>query len=207
MGVFNVKPKQGSNYEMPPAGSHAAHCVALIDLGTHTDKFGDQPARDNRKVFLVWELCDERTEAGEPYYLGKRFTMSIHEKSNLGKMIGDWRGKALAKDEDFDLTKLVGKSCLVNVTHEESSKKNSYAAVGNISPLPKSMKAGKPIVKPIVWDFEQGTPPPSDAWIPWVHGQKLSDVLNEAKESRRQPATAGAAVNQDADDPADDEIF
>lgn len=205
MGVFNVKPKQGSNYELPPAGSHAANCVALIDLGTHIEKYGNKPPYDSRKVFIVWELCEERSQGGEPFYLGRKYTLSIHADSHLGKLIGSWRGKSLAADEDFDLTKLLGKSCILNVTHEESkTTQKPYAAVSMAMPLPKGMKAAKPEVTPIVWDFESGKPAPADAWIPWVHGQKLQDVLNEAKESRRQPATVSATVNMDADDPADD---
>lgn len=200
MSVFQVKPKSGGNYEQPPAGSHAAVCVAVIDLGTQTEKYGDKPPTESRKVFLVWELCDEKTSEGKPHYLGNRFTLSIHEKSNLGQLLRSW-GAKLAKDDEYDVRKLAGKSCLLNITHETSTKGNEYAAVAGLAPLPKGMKASNPTVKPFAWEFEPGAKYPTYDWLPYVHGTALKTVLDQAAEAKGgQPAGAAAGDAAESDD-------
>lgn len=202
MSVFAMKPSKGGNFENPPAGSHASRLVALIDLGTHSEQYpGGKPTK-SRKVFLVWWLADEKKEDGTPHYIGRRYTLSLNEKSNLGQMVGQWRGKALDKDEEFDLTKLVGQPCLLNITHEESAKGNTYAAVGTVSPLPKGMKdkVGKPSVTPFFWSFDDGKPRPAEEWIPYVHGTALETVLNEAEEAKSQPVGAAAASESNDDE-------
>jgi hypothetical protein len=208
MSVFKKKPSEGKQFENPPAGSHAARLVAMIDLGTHTETYpGGKPTK-SRKVFLVWWLADEKKEDGTPHYIGRRYTLSLNEKSNLGQMVGQWRGKALDKDEEFDLTKLVGQPCLLNITHEESTKGNTYAAVGTVSPLPKGMKdkIGKSPVTPFAWSMEDGTLPPAHDWIPYVHGTPLATVLGEAEEVDGQPVVAGAATGEGPDDDNPDTI-
>lgn len=205
MSVWNVKPKSGGEYEIPPAGSHTAALVGLIDLGTHRTQFGDQPAKAQHQVFLVWELLDEKTTEGKAFFIGRRYTLSLNEKSNLGKMIGNWRGKALGKDEEFDIRILLGKACLLSITRETSNAGNEFASVAGASQLPKGMKAGKPTVKSVQWAFEDGKAPPSEQWIPWVHGQSLITVLKEADEwednGQTVAETAGAA-----NDGSDDEV-
>ena len=201
--IFEVPASKGGNYEVPPAGSHAAALVGLIDLGTHTDKFGDGEPFTARRILLVWELLDEKTTDGNPHYIGRRFTLSVNEKSNLGKLIGGLRGKALAKDEGFDVRTILGKPCLLNVTHEKSTKGNDYASVAGAGPLPKGMKAAKASVKPLQWSFDDGEPIPSESWIPWVHGQSLITVLQESAEWKGrngQAAQTAPAAAQDGDE-------
>ena len=58
MSAFKNKASSGGgDFAVPPAGSHPAVMVALVDLGMHTDTYqGDTTT--NRKLFLVWELTE-----------------------------------------------------------------------------------------------------------------------------------------------------
>jgi hypothetical protein len=198
--VWEMEAKGGGDYELPPAGSHAAVLVALFDLGHHVEKYGDDPPYSSRKLFLVWEITSEKSETGAPFFIGARFTRSMSDKSNLGRLIASWRGQSLGKGEKFDLSKLLGQSCLLTVTHEISARGNTYASVTSAGKLPKSLKAGKPTVKIVQWSFDSNKEPPTESWIPWVCGQELLTVLRESSEWKDRHGDNGAARATTAND-------
>ena len=57
-------------------------------------------------------------------------------------MLESWRGKSFTEDEAkaFDITKLLGKACMINVIHKKSSKGNDYADISSIATLPKGLE-------------------------------------------------------------------
>ncbi len=184
-------PGQGGFADTPPAGTHQAVLVAIIDLGTQMEDYqGEQ--KKARKVFLAWELVQERA-AGMPHghVIGKQYTLSYHQKAALRGLIKGWRGKDLADGEEFDLAKLKGKSCLVNVTHSTSGER-TYANLGGVSPLPKGMPAVEPGVEPVLWYIGSDEPFPDAAWLPWSYGERLEEILNRSDEMKVR-APAGAA--------------
>ena len=78
--------------------------------------------------------------------IGRTFTASMSEKANLRKLIESWFGKKFPNDDaaaDFDLVKLLGHKCLLNVTHTEKGQK-TYANIANATPIPKGMTADYP---------------------------------------------------------------
>jgi hypothetical protein len=213
MSVFQLEQKSSVEFEVPPVGAHPAVLVGLIDLGTKSEAFGNTEPKKRHTVFLVWEILGEKDTKGKPFFLGRRETLSINEKSNLGQLIGEWRGKPLAKDEGFDVTKLVGKSCILNVSHKQSTKGNTFAIAGNVSPLPKEMAktAGKASVETLSWTFRDDKGkvvlPPTQAWIPYVHGQPLLTVLQEADEWEGPKLTGGNGAPGDNEPDDDTEAF
>lgn len=80
-----------------------------------------------------------------PMTISKEYTLSMHEKASLRKDLGAWRGKQFTDEEakTFDIAKLVGVYCMVNVTHSESNGKE-YANVAGLSPLPGALKNSRP---------------------------------------------------------------
>ena len=105
--------------------------------------------KTRNKVRIGWELPEERrvfkTENGEqPFVISKEFTLSMHEKSNLRKTLASWRGKDFSEDEvkSFDITKLLGVPCMLNVIHKQGKidPSKSYEEIAGVSPLPKSVK-------------------------------------------------------------------
>jgi hypothetical protein len=98
-----------------PEGLHSAVCVDLVDLGMQ-----DTPWGERHKVLLIWEVacC---MEDGRPFTVRKRYTASLHEKSNLNKDLKAWRGRPFTAEElaGFDIEKILGAPCQVLVQHTE----------------------------------------------------------------------------------------
>jgi hypothetical protein len=87
----------------------------------------------------------------------KSYTKSLHEKAGLRKHLESWRGKSFTEEEakGFDIEKLLGVYCMINVTSDEHDGK-TYSNVAAISPLPSALKNAKPAgVHPfVVFDID-----------------------------------------------------
>ena len=96
-----------------PEGLHLAVCVDVVDLGQQETPWGGR-----HKVLLVWEIA-AHMEDGRPYIVRKRYTSSLHEKSNLNHDLKAWRGRPFTPDElaGFDIEKVLGVSCQVLIQH------------------------------------------------------------------------------------------
>jgi hypothetical protein len=134
--------------ELIPAGNYIARCYQMIHIGTVQELIMGEVKTLN-KVRIGWELPEERRvfkpENGEqPFVISKEFTLSMHEKSNLRKTLASWRGKDFSEDEvkSFDITKLLGVPCMLNVIHKQGKRdpSKSYEEIAGVSPLPKSVK-------------------------------------------------------------------
>lgn len=132
--------------ELVPAGNYLARCYSMVHIGTVSEMYMGKPKEQN-KVSISWELPTEQrifnTEKGEqPFSISREFTLSMYEKANLRKFLEGWRGKAFKEDEakSFDITKLLGVACMLNVIHQVSKTSGkSYAMIASISTLPKGM--------------------------------------------------------------------
>jgi|YelNatPaOPRAMG01_1025707.scaffolds.fasta_scaffold26911_3 hypothetical protein len=175
-----------TTFELPPAGPQAAICTRVIDLGTQTTDYqGEQ--RPSRKVLLTWRLAETRAD-GEPFMVSRRFTASLHEKSALRGILKGWRGRDFTLTElaAFDLRRLLGASCLLNLTHTQRNGRD-YADIVSVSPIPKGMAAPEPL-----GDFEAvlldlSDPTTFDAMA------SLSDRLREQIEASPEWKAAQAA--------------
>jgi hypothetical protein len=198
MSVFNQKASTQKEFDLAPAGSHAACLIAIIDLGTHRETFQGQDPRDNRKVFLAWEI-DNDGENGRTV-IGREYNVSFTSKSALRIMVEKWRGKQFGEDEEFDLTKLLGKACLLTVTHSTNGDR-TFAKIDGVAPMPKGMAALKPSRTPVSFDADSGATFPDAEWLPWTFGKKLVDKFNARLEMMGKgnsvPAAAGASASND----------
>jgi hypothetical protein len=153
----------GTNYEPVPAGNYPARCYSMIHIGNVVEEFQGEKKTMN-KVRLTWELPTEtkvfKEEKGEqPYVLSKDFTLSMHEKSTLRKWLEAWRGKGFTNDESaaFDITKLVGKPCMVNVIHTTKGDK-AYANISGVSAMPKGLNCPEQMNPSVIFsvlEFDQ----------------------------------------------------
>ena len=143
-----------SEFKLPPAGNHIARCYRIIDLGTQTSFWKGEP-KSLRKIMISWELHGEdadgnplTTEKGEPLMMSRRYTMSLSEKATLRIMLEGWRNQKFTLDElsGFDISKLLGVFCMLNISHDKSEKDGkTYANVAGVSPVPAIIKkAGLP---------------------------------------------------------------
>ena len=148
MGLI-AKNTGGGNFEPISEGLHQAVCYSLYDLGT---KYNERFEKSVHRILICWEIPGERIDIekdGEtknlPRATSKEFTLSLHEKSLLRKTLESWRGKAFSEKEleGFDLTKLLGANCMIQIIHTKKENK-TYANVQTIVQLPKEMVKKSP---------------------------------------------------------------
>lgn len=148
--------------ELIPIGNYIARCYSMIHLGTCVENIMGEDKTMN-KVMITWELPEElrvfSEEKGEqPMAISKQYTLSMHEKSNLRKDLESWRGKSFVEAEAkcFDITKLLGLPCMINVIHKQTKLGITYHAISGITNIPKSMKCPEQINKTFEFDFNTG---------------------------------------------------
>lgn len=122
-----MKIRNESNFIPAPDGVHNAVCVDVVDLGMVEGAFGTK-----HKLKLVWEI-EEKMDSGKPFIVGKRYTVSLHEKSTLRKDLKSWRGRDFTAEElkEFDLESVIGAPCQLVVVHSETEG-TTYANVSNV---------------------------------------------------------------------------
>ena len=142
-------------YPKVPTGGHNARCVKVIDLGTQRSDYGGQITY-KRQVLVIWETPDQLNN-DQPMTISKFYTLSLHEKSNLGQDLVSWRGRPFTETErqGFDITKLIGVTCQLNVMHTDSGKER----ISSVMPLGKNTKINEqfhPSVSFSIDDFQKG---------------------------------------------------
>ena len=130
----------GTKFAPAPAGTHAAVCCDVRDLGVLETTWQGQTKRQH-KILVSWQI-DEARDDGKPYLVSKRYTLSLHEKAGLRKDLEAWRGRAFSEAElhQFDVEAVVGKGCLLNVVQRQVGG-DTYANVAAVMALPKGMVA------------------------------------------------------------------
>ena len=135
-------PAPGADFKLAPQGTWPAVCTRIVDLGTqHNPRFDNYA----HKIMIVWELHDEECmtdgDDPKPMTIAGFYTWSMSTKANLRKMLEAWRGKAFSEADfgKFDIANLLGKACLVQVTHNKDGDK-TYTNVTSVMKLPKGIK-------------------------------------------------------------------
>lgn len=154
MGFIATDSGGNGNFKRVPVGVFIARCYSLIDLGTQLAK-GQFGEKLQHKLRIGWELFGEDNDGAPltvdvdgtqmPMTISKQYTLSLHEKANLRRELAAWRGKDFTEEEAkaFDVSKLVGAYCMLNVTESVTNGK-TYSNVAGITPLPNALKTAKP---------------------------------------------------------------
>lgn len=206
MGFVASDAGGSGNFKRVPAGVHIGRCYSLIDLGTQlsSGQFGEKM---QHKIRIGWELFGEDENGGPlsvdvdgkqmPMTISKSYTMSLHEKASLRKDLSAWRGKDFSDDEAkaFDVSRLVGAYCMVNVTTSETNGK-TYSNVAGLTPLPAALKNSKP---PAVHDNVMFNLDEPDMKVFSTFHEKLQEAIKRSPEWAK--ATGGSAPERKA--PAD----
>lgn len=166
MGFIATDTGGDSNFKRVPAGAYIGRCYSLIDLGTQkTD--GQFGVKMNHKIKISWELFGDDDQGNPltididgvqmPMTISKNYTVSLHEKANLRKELAAWRGRDFTEEEAkaFDVSKLIGAYCMVNVTTSETNGK-TYSNVAGLTPIPSALKNSKPtpVHKNVIFDLD-----------------------------------------------------
>lgn len=147
--------------ELIPAGNYIARCYQMIEIGTVKEIIlGKEKILP--KVRIGWELPTElkvfKEENGEqPLVISKEFTLSMAEKANLRIALKSWRGKDFTDEEakSFDITKLIGVPCMLNVIHKPSKDgTRQYEEISGITPMPKGVNCPEQINNTFILSYD-----------------------------------------------------
>jgi len=188
---LTVNGNSASSIEPIAEGTHLAVCSMLIDLGL---QYSEQYKNSSRKVLIGWEIPEETIELDDgphPRTISKRYTASLNERSNLRADLAAWRGRDFSPEElaAFDLRNIVGKSCLINITHSTREGK-TYANIGSVMALPKGMKGGKLSEPPTVFDLDTDPLELVENFPKWI-----AEIVKKSStyQERLTPPAAAAA--------------
>jgi hypothetical protein len=161
MAIIATSNGGGGNFEPIPSGSYPARCYSMVHIGTIEETILGTTKKLN-KVRITWELPTElkvfKEENGEqPMVISKEFTLSMHEKATLRNFLKNWRGKDFTEEEAkaFDIEKLIGAPCLLNITHKTKKDGSGvYAEIGSVSTMPKGYTCPEPINPQFVFTYD-----------------------------------------------------
>jgi hypothetical protein len=128
--------KKEGEYTVAPEGLWPAVCCDVYDLGIVKTQFGDQV-----KIEITWQLEEKDPQTGKRFLISQRYTPSLHEKSRLRPLLESWRGRKFTKDEEkeFDIEKLLGANCQLQLVHNIKDEGRTYANVQACVPYPKNV--------------------------------------------------------------------
>jgi hypothetical protein len=178
---INAPTKGGDKkFDPPPAGNHIARVYSIIHIGTLKGEYMGEP-KETDTVRIGFELPNETKvfkegEEPRPFVVSREYTNSMGEKANLRKLVEGIIGAGLLDKEAefFDVTQLIGETCMLNVIHKTSKAGNEYAHILSAAPLPKGVKAPAAMNQPFILDF-------SDNWSE----EKLESLPDFLKEKIR----------------------
>ena len=190
--------KDSGDFKPHPEGIHPAVCVDVMDLGLVETEFQGQKRMVN-KVKLVFE-SEQRGEDGKPCTVAKNFTASLHPKARLAEFLGKWRGRAIVPPETVDLTKLLGASCTLVISHQQNMVGRTYAAIDAVSkPTRKVVPSGQydPAVarqRYAEWKAKQQAAPAHTAAAPVAAPRANTSPRPSPQSGEGVASKSGAAV-------------
>jgi hypothetical protein len=142
-------------------GTHVALVAAIVDLGIQ--KGSVKYPEPKHKVFIRFEFPsvmdtwkdDKGNEKTGPVREGRFLSCSMHEKATLRKVVAGIRGAPFTTDAEasaFDVFTLLGKACMVPVTHKVVGDR-TYVELGNPVPMPEGLTPAAGLTEaPLAYD-------------------------------------------------------
>ena len=127
-----------TEYTPASEGLHQAVCVDVVDRGIQETQYGQK-----HKVQIAWQIEEINPDTGKRQTISKFYTVSLHEKASLRKDLETWRGRKFTEQEQagFDLDKLLGVNCQIQVVHNIMDDGRVFGNVQAIVPIGKGMTA------------------------------------------------------------------
>lgn len=150
-------PKQSSTpRELVPEGNHVARLYGITYIGEINTGYKDEAGEDKYqyKVRLNWELPallrkfgKEGEEKELPMSVSREVTFSLYKSAKqtaiLRTIAQALIGESLTDEEaeSFDIDKLIGKPCMIEVTHEtHQTSGNKYAKASGFGSIPAGLE-------------------------------------------------------------------
>mgnify|MGYP001625322819 CR=1 FL=1 len=188
--------KSGSSITPIDAGTYAAVCYGMIDLGM---QYSEQYNKSSPKVAILWEIPSEQIEVnGEmtSRTLSQIYTNSLGDKASLRRDLAAWRGRDFTETElaAFDLTTIIGAPCMINVIHKDVGGK-TYANIGAIMKMPKGMAPPTGTLEHIIFDLDS-----DDLSIINTLPKWLADKIKESETYKERIAGTGDMAGDEESD-------
>jgi len=190
---------------IPDEKIHRAKCVRIIEYGTQTSMWSDEPKKA-KKVRLTFELLEtsevfNEDKGPQPCVVSNQYTASLNTNSHLYNMLKSWNKGAIKAMEEsgedgLDLNVFLGKPCMIQIEHSDPSKDGIvYANIANkgrsVMPRDKSEKDNK------VWKDGTHNPKVLFEFDPW--DQKKFDDLYEFEQNAIKKSDEYQAMLADGD--------
>jgi hypothetical protein len=187
---------KGGDFKPKPlieAGTHLATCFYMVHIGTIEVTYKGETKNAN-KVRIGFELPSlmqtfDAAKGEQPMAIYKEFNLSMNEKSTLRKFLESWRGAAFSEKESksFDITRLLGKSCLLSIINEQltNDPTKSYNKISSIMPVMKNMEIPKLINSIVHVDYDNLTDEIFDG-LPQFLRDKMETSLEYLAFKRKQ---------------------
>jgi len=189
-----AKSEGGGNFQQANPGTVVARCWMVLDLGHQKNEYKGE-VTIKHQVLISWEIPSQTMDDGRPISISRFYTLSLHEKSNLGIDLTSWRGKAFTEDEKqgFDISNLLGVPAMLSIVD-----KNGKSRVSSVMGIPKGMEPPEAINTPVLFDMENYIKGDTSVYDGLSDG--LCGIINKAQEL----TSPTEDVSHESENPADD---
>lgn len=176
---------EGGDFEMPPAGSHPAVLIGIVDLGTKDNTYNGKTSK-RHKILLAWELTAEADSKGQNFVVAQDYTWSLNSKAALRTIVEGFKGKALADNEEYDVADMLGQPCMINLSEGMSGGGKKFMEVSGVSKPPRGLTVPPASRDAFVFHWgavgsardDFGLP----RWLPKLYGRNVEDDLKTTDE-------------------------
>jgi len=181
--------------ELVPEGNHVAILYSIVEIGNVPDTYPGNEGQFVHQIRLTWELPDETREFdGEqkPMVIGRDFTVSLGDKSNLKPFVEGMLGGLSDEDKEFfSFENLKGKPCMLQVIHKKSKKTgNPYAFAASCAQVPKKLEVPKQFNESVYLDYRE-------EWNDSVYATLPQFIKDKMADSQEMKSRSGFAENMD----------
>ena len=180
--------KAGPSSEPPPAGTHKAVLVRFIELGMQP---GYQGAADEDSVYLTFELPNAKKANGEPFLVGRYYSIKWGAKANWTKVQSALLGRTPEPGEVVTPDDLIGQGCQIVIVHSKRDDGTVLGKIESLIPMAQGDEAPMPATNPVFFDFEK----------------KMQVVYDSLPEFLRKSIDAGKPYPEAANDTAAEPDF
>jgi hypothetical protein len=167
--------------------------VQFVELGMQP---GYQGGSDEDKVYLSFELPNAKKSNGEPFLVGRYYSIKWGPKANWTKVVKALLGRAPAVGEAVTPDDLIGKGCQVVIVHELRDDGGKVGKIESLIPLPQGDEVPKTENGFVFFDFEKK---------PQVVFDSLPEFLQKSIEAGK-PYPSKDAANDASISEVDDDI-
>ena len=134
------------------AQKHQAILIRCVSLGTHTGEYEGKPW-SRAQLYLEYELPQVKRRTGAPFTVGRIFTHSMYEKSQLRQSLKEWIGEEKLQSGDFFLKDLLGQPAELEITSFKQGDKTKFS-IGKIFPAKGEQTSRRTHNDPVYFEMD-----------------------------------------------------